>query len=332
MIMDFKMVFGETMKIRKSLVAVFLLATVLVVVSRAQDAVVRIETNLVTLNVAVTDKKGNYIRGISKDQFVILDNGKKQDINAFSTVSTPVSLGIIYDLHPEAEDRTESVLDALRNFTQKLRRDEDFFVNIFGERGNLSTNFVPSDKQVRDWVQNGDRKGPTSLYDAIFAASNKVAAMKNPKKILIVLTDGQDHNSQHSLKELRLHLYGINLPVYSVTFSSENRRMFSYADINRNGPRQVFAASEASELDKGMLAEISKTSGGQSFEGTIRNKYYITALCTKVMEEVNNQYVIGFNPEDADGKWHRLKVTITGQPGTKYKIASRRGYQSRKAR
>jgi VWFA-related protein len=169
------------------------------------------------------------------------------------------------------------------------------------------TDFVPGDEQVREWVQNGDGKVPNSLYDSIFEASNRVARMKNPKKILIVLTDGQDHNSQHNYKALRMHLRSINLPVYSVTLNTDNRRMFSYADINRNGSRQTFAANEASELDRGMLADVSKTTGGQAFEGSIRNRYYLRALCTKVMDEINNQYLISFIPEDADGKWHKIK-------------------------
>src|SRR6185369_6268720 len=154
--------------------------------------------------------------------------------------SAPVSIGVVYDMHPAVEERTASVLQALKQFTQKLKGGDEYFVNVFGDRGNLTTDFVPNEEQVRDWVQSGDRKGPTTLYDAIFAASNKVSGMKNPKKILIVLTDGQDHNSEHSLKALRLHLRSVNLPLYSVTFSQENRRMFSYADINRNGPRQTF--------------------------------------------------------------------------------------------
>jgi VWFA-related protein len=317
------------MSIKKTVLFPLLLTTLLAWETFAQD-VVRIETNLVTLNVAVTDKTGNYVQGLGKEQFVILDNGRKQGIDSFSAIYAPVSLGIVYDMRPTTDEQTQSVLQALRQFTQKLKSDDQFFVNVFGERGNLTTDFVPGDEQVRDWVQNGDRKGPNSLYDAIFAASNKVARMKNPKKILIVLTDGQDHTSQHSYKELRIHLRTINLPVYSVTFGNDDRRLFSYADINRNGPRQTFGADEASGLDRSMLAGISKTTGGQSFEGTLRNRYYLTALCAKVMAEINNQYLIGFYPSEDDGKWHKLSVSVAGKPGAKYNLSSRRGYQSKK--
>lgn len=294
----------------------------------AQDEPVRIETNLVTLNVAVTDKKGNYVSGLSKDNFIVTDNGLRRNLDTFSSENAPASIGVVYDLHPTADERTASVLSALKQFTQKLTERDDYFINVFGNNGNLTTEFVPTEKQVRDFVENGDRKGPTSLYDAIFAASNKVAGMKNPKKILIILTDGTDHNSEHSVKELRLHLRNINLPVYSVTFSENNKKMFGYADLYRSGPRQTFDAAESSDMDRAILAELSKTTGGQSFEGSIRNRYYLTALCAKVLTEINNQYLIGFYPENGDGKWHRLRVSLAAPNAGKYKITSRRGYQS----
>lgn len=318
------------MKINIYIGTLFLFTIFLAGASFAQDDEIRLETNLVTLNVAVTDGKGNYIRGLDKDRFVVLDNGRKQDIDIFSAVSAPLSVGVVYDMRPSDNDRTASVLEALRQFAQRLGPDDQLLVNVFGSGGNLTTDFVPTNEQVAVWVQNGGGKGPHSLYDSIFEASNRVSRMKNPKKVLIVLTDGQDHNSLHSYKELRSHLRSINLPVYSVTFSTGDRRMFSYADINRNGPRQIFAANEASEIDRSMLADISKTTGGQSFEGTIRNRYYLSALCTKVIDEINNQYIIGFYPEGRDGKWHKLTVRVADRSNGKLKISSRRGYQSRK--
>jgi VWFA-related protein len=302
-------------------------------VAFSQGEVVRVETNLVSLNVAVTDKKGNYVRGLTRDKFTLTDNGVKQNIDAFSSETSPASIGIVYDMHPTADESTSSVLTAIREFTQKLSDRDEYFVNVFGNNGSLTTEFVPTLEQVRDFVARGDRSGPNSLYDAIFVASNRIAAMKNPKKLLLILTDGADHNSQHSLKELRFHLRSINLPVYSVTFSSANRRTFSYVDLIRNGPRQTFDASESSDLDRGVLTELGKTTGGQSFEGDIRNRHYLTALCTKVLSEINNQYVIGFYPNNPDGKWHRLKVSVSAPtPQTKYKLSSRRGYQSPSAR
>jgi len=306
---------------------IILVGSALCLSSSAQD-VVRVETNVVTLNVAVTDKKGNYVHGLTQEQFSITDNGIKQEIDSFSSEAAPASIGIVYYMVPASTDQIANILDGLKQFTQKLGSRDEYFVNIFGSNGSLTTEFVPTEEQIRNFVENGDRKAQMSLFDAIFKASNRIAEMRNPKKLLIVLTQGADRNSMHNLKELRLHLRSINLPVYSLTFGTENRRTFSYADVNRNGPRQTFSVVESSELDRSVLAELSKTTGGQSFETNLRNRYYLTALCTKVLTEINNQYVIAFSPEAADGKWHKLSVSINSS--SKYKVSSRRGYQSRK--
>jgi Ca-activated chloride channel family protein len=295
--------------------------------SYAQD-VERVETNLVTLNVAVTNKTGKNVLGLSKGDFSVFDNGKRQDIDTFSAENAPVSFGIVYDLHPTTDEQTAGILAALKQFAGGLTDNDDYFVTVFNEQGSLTTDFVPTAGQVREQIG----KGPKSLYDAIFAASNRVSSMKNPKKVLLVITDGADHASDHSPKELRLHLRSINLPVYSVTFSGENRNMFGYSELYRMERPQRLGIGETSTLDRGMLVDISKRSGGQSFEAELRNRYYLAALCEKVRDEVKNHYILGFYPENADGKWHKLTVSVNGQKTKKYKLSNRTGYQSPRKR
>jgi Ca-activated chloride channel family protein len=311
-----------------SLIPIFVAVTLISHISTsAQDEVVRIETNIVTLNVAVTDKAGNYIRSLSKDQFVITDNGVRQDIDSFSNESAPASIGIVYNMRSAFDEQTGNVLDALRQFTQKLGQRDRYFVDVFGRNGSLTTEFIPTEEQLKNFVESGTGQGMTSLYDAIIDASKKVASMGNPKRLLIILSDGADQNSQTSLKVLRKRLQTVNVPVYSVTFGRENLQKFSYADMYRTGPRQTFDRFETSELDKYVLTELSKSTGGLSFEGSLRNRYYLTALCDKVLKDINNQYIIGFYPDVHDGRWHKLTVSVKDR-GHKLKVTSRRGYQS----
>jgi len=313
--------------------AIFTFAAIIIFTSiptPAQDEVERVETNLVTMNVAVTDSKGNDVRGLSKSDFTLLDNGRPQEIDSFSAQSTPVSIGIVYDMHPTTDDLTFSVLDALKTFTRGLGNNDDYFVNVFGESGSLTTEFVPTRDQLAKFVADGGRSGPISLYDAVFAAANKVSQMKNPKKILLLLTDGSDQNSQHSLKQLKTHLRSVNVPLYAVTFSNDPREFFSYVDLTQKGPRQVFRVDERSGVDTAALAELSKTTGGQTFEGSLRNRYYLAALCQRVMSEISNQYVIGFYPDSRDNKWHRLSLSVRTPASARYNLSTRRGYQSPK--
>lgn len=294
----------------------------------AQDDPIRIETNLVTVNVAITDNKGNYIKGLKREDFEVYDNRVKQEIENFSAEEAPVSFGIVYDLHPTTDERTGNVLEALRQFTKDLKPKDNFFVTVFNERGSLTTEFVPTGEQINANLTDARPSTPNSLYDAIFAASDKIRGQRNSKQVLLVLTDGEDKSSDHSLKELRLRLRSLNLPVYTVAFSNDNRRFFGYSDLYRNQGRQTLAATETYELDRAALAEISKSSGGKTFERQIVNRIYLNAIFKKILTEVESQYVLGFYPEEADGKWHKLRVSVKPTAGKKYKLSNRKGYQS----
>jgi Ca-activated chloride channel homolog len=296
----------------------------------AQDQPVSIETNLVTVNVAVTDKNGNYVRGLSKDDFTVLDNGKPEDIDIFSAKDSGLSIGIVYDMHPSTADRTASVLEALKRFTTRLGGRDDFFVTVFNEKGSLTTDFVPDMDQLQRHLADPDRGTPNSLFDAIFAAGDRVNRLKNPKKYLLVVTEGGDRNSQHSEKELRLRLRSVNLPVFALTFTPDDRMAYGYSDLYRNGPRQLIGVGMASELDRNVLGEISKTSGGQAIESSIRNRVYLAALATKLIEEARNQYVIGFYPEANDGRWHKISIKLKSDKAKTATVSSRKGYQSRR--
>jgi Ca-activated chloride channel family protein len=298
--------------------------------TEAQDQPVSVETNLVTLNVSVTDRNGNYVRGLSRNDFLVTDNGKPQDIDVFSAEDSGLSIGIIYDMHPSTSDRTASVLEALKRFASRLGGRDDLFVTVFNDKGSLTTEFVPDMDQLNRHLANPDRKTPNSLYDAIFAAGDRIVQLRNPKKYLLVVTEGGDRNSQHSVKELRLRLRSINMPVYALTFTPEDRRAYGYSDLVRSGPRLLIGVNTASELERSVLAEISKTTGGQSIESDIRNRVYLAALATQLLEEARSQYVIGFYPETNDGRWHKIGVKIDPAKSKGTKISSRKGYQSRR--
>jgi VWFA-related protein len=305
----------------------------LAVISWAQDEPIRVETNLVTVNVAVTDKSGNYIKNLKREDFEIWDSGTKQAIDAFAAENVPVAFGIVYDLHPTTDERTKIVLDALRQFTKDLQPKDSFFVTVFNERGSLTTDFVPNQAQINANLTDAKPATPNSLYDAIFAASEKVRQNRNSKQVLLVLTDGSDNLSHHSLKELRAHLRSVNLPVYSVAFAADNRgQQYGFYDLYRTTGRQTLGAAETSQLNTAALAEISKSSGGQTFDRSVQNRYLLYGVFKKVLGEVENQYVIGFYPDTTDGKWRKLKITVKTPKGAKYKLSNRKGYLSPKAK
>jgi Ca-activated chloride channel homolog len=319
------------MKLLKNILTAGIFFTAFSAGSPAQDDPIRVATNLVTINVAVTDKSGGYVKNLKREDFEVWDNKNRQAIDDFSAEDVPVSFGIVYDLHPTTDERTRTVLEALRRFTKDLKPKDNFFVTVFNERGSLTTDFVPQPEQIDANLTDAKSATPNSLYDAIFAASAKIRERRNTKQVLLVLSDGEDNSSHHGLKELRTHLRSVNLPVYAVSFGRDNRRFAGYYDIYRNQGRQTLGAAETSQLSTAALNEISKASGGQTFDRAVENRYLLFGLFKKVYSEVENQYVIGFYPEMADGKWHKLKITVKSPTGKKYKFSSRKGYLSPKA-
>jgi Ca-activated chloride channel family protein len=316
------------MKHIKLLLAIILLSISSISTFAQDDDSISVETNLVTLNVAVTDKNGNYIKDLKSEDFVVYDDKTKQQIEQFSSEDAPVYFGIVYDLHSTTDERSQNVLAALRQFTGQLKKTDDYFVTVFNERGSLTTDFVPNAEHIRTNLSN--TATTNSLYDAVYSATEKMRGHKDSKQILLILSDGKDDASRHSLKELRQRLRSVNLPVYTVNFNDASERLWNYSDIYRGQQWRALDVYEANELNKAALAEISKTSGGQSFDKTIYNRLYLYTIFTKILTEVENQYIIGFYPETSDGKWHKLKVGLSGEKSKTLKLSNRKGYQSPK--
>ena len=309
--------------------ALIFLAVLLFLVPRvaAQDPPIRVETNLVTLNVSVTDRSGSFVKGLTRDDFVLTEEGTDRNIDVFSANDGALSIGIVYDMHA-ANEQAASVLEALKRFTGRLESQDDYFITVFNEKGSLTTDFVPQMDQVTRHLSSPS-SGARSLNDAMIEAAGRTHKLRNAKKFLIVLSDGSDRHSEHSVKELRTRLRSINLPLYSLTFVPEKRSEYSYVDMTQNGPKQAFRIGETSELDRSVVAELSGSTGGQAYESSVRNRVYLSALATKFLQEARNQYVIGFYPESNDGKWRRLKVSVKDGKANGLKVQSRNGYQNR---
>lgn len=307
----------------KKLIIAFLVSGAAAFAAFGQNDAINVSTDLVTLNVAVTDKAGNFVRGLTKEDFALADDGRPQDIQVFSAEDSALSIGIVYDMRV-MDSQAESVLAALKRFTARLGPQDDFVLTVFNGKGGLTAGIVPDIEQLRRHLAEPDAGSPSSLYDSIFKSAEAVRKLRNAKKYLIVISDGSDRNSQRNLKDLRLRLRSVNLPLYSLTFTPGDQKQYGYLDMMRDGPRQAFKIGQATELDRNVVAELSRSTGGAAFESSVRNEVYLAALARNFLDEARSQYVIGFSPDKEDGRWHKLKVSVKGG----HKVSSRNGYQS----
>jgi VWFA-related protein len=228
----------------------------------------------VTLNVIVTDSKGRYVKGLSRDQFEIYDNKVKQQIAHFSTDASPVSIGIVCEIHESATEKTRAMLDAIKQFTSTLKNEDDFFFLAFSEHGSFATDFLPSAAQVLDHLQYVKPRGPSSLYDSIYLAADRLRTSRNLKKALLVISDGQDTSSIHSYDKLRnrlrtldAQLYAIGIAVPKMDQLAGNRRWF-FEDITRQATTlaaSLRSSSLQAEAPGNRIHRVSKA--GELFAG-----------------------------------------------------------------
>lgn len=324
---------GATEFIKKmkviGLISILIIIFLAVSLAAAQDETIRVDTDLVTINVAITDKQGKFVRNLRQEQFEIFDNKTKQSIAHFSAEKSPVTFGIVYDLHPTTTDRMKAVLDSLRAFTKNLPAEDRFFLTAFNHYGSLSLDFIPTIEQIEKNLNFGAKnQQPNSLYDAIYEAAGKIRESKNQKKAILIISDGADHHSRHSFSELSKRLKSFDVQIYALLF--DEREMLSFSDITGGSNRRRRISSDASQSELAAIQELTLKSGGSASYPVSGNSLELYRTYSQIAAEMREFYTISFYPaQSADGKWHNLRVNLRGVEGSKkFALTYRQGYQS----
>ena len=272
------------------------------------------------LTVTVTDKHGNQVRNLSKNAFEVFDNGKPQQITEFDEHDSPAVVGIVFDL--SGSIRTETInsgREALGNLVRSSHPDTKFFLVGFSNQPQLRQDWTRDPAAVISAVPVIPPKtkltGNTAFYDACYLTIAKLTNSTNRKRVLVVVSDGQDNNSKHTFQELRRLIEATGVVLYAVGALSE-------ADVG----------SSLGEEGKGILDELSSITGGTGYYPTKPSE--IAATFTNIGTELRNQYALAFQPDAGsvgDLKRHSLKVKIASGLDSQralrdLKIRTRHGY------
>jgi len=311
----------------RNIICLLLIAVTSLLVRAQDDKPIRVDTNLVNVNVSIVDRKGKYVEGLERPQFEVFDNGVKQEITHFSSEAAPISFGIVYDMHPTTDERTNAVLESLRQFTKGLRKNDDFFTLVFNKRGSLVLDFVPNAEQVRTHL-SGDYTEPNALYDAIYLATNKIREKRNLKRVLFVITDSADHRSEHRFSDVLEQVKMLDAQVYTILWDEAEE--WSYGDIATTRSRRT-SVSDATALDRGALEELTNRTGGTLTSPIVQNAQELFRIYNQIAFEIRKQYALGFYPDRIDGKSHRLVVRLRSVRNSKKMVLRYRSeYQNKK--
>jgi VWFA-related protein len=264
---------------------------------------------------------------LAQDQFEIFDQDEVQRIEYFAGERSATSFGIVYDMHPTTKEQTAAVLDSLRGFSRGLSAADTFFVVAFNERGSLTLDFVPTEEQIEAQL-SGKVKSPepNSLYDAVYLAAEKLRRSKNAKRSLLIISDSEDHRSQHRFSQLRDNVRNFDVQVYAIILGVKSN--LSYWDWTRGGPQRERKISGPTELDRAALEELARKSGGESKIPYSNSARALGEIYREIQEELRQQYTLSFYSKHMDGTWHKLKVRLRDPQMKKYSLSYRRSYRA----
>src|SRR5437016_7286092 len=184
---------------------IIMLAIVLLFVGGiyAAQKSLKVDVELVMMNVAVTDSDNRPVNDLKAENFQIFEDKVEQQIRYFSMEAAPMSLGIVFDMSHSMERKLDFAKDAAMKFLEKGTPDDEYFLVEFSTRAKLAKGFTSDIRRLRDRLSLTPAQGATALYDAVYLGISKLKSGQHPKKALLLITDGEDNHSRYSRGDLR---------------------------------------------------------------------------------------------------------------------------------
>jgi Ca-activated chloride channel family protein len=264
--------------------------------TRAQDDdVVRVNTELVVLNVTVTDKSGQYVPGLALSDFMIFEDGKQipaEQIASFSLHDSPFASVVLLDTSGSMENRLSLARSAAIRFLDRLRADDVAAVYKFDFKVERVQEFSNS-RDLAPMVFGLSARGMTALNDAIFNGAKALAERPEKRKAIVVLSDGLDTYSHATSEKALESALAIGASIYAVDMSSIEHR---------------HSRSQQSAM---MLKHFAERTGGR-FVATPGGPMLRDAFAN-IADELGHQYTLAYRPlnRKRDGKWRKLEVQLS---------------------
>jgi len=310
---------------------------------------------LVNVTASVTDRDGRFVSGLGRDDFSLFDNNERQEITQFSNERVPVSLGILLDSSGSmaSSDKMAYARDAIDRFINELldKDDELFFVD-FSTRAHLDQDWTTDRRAISRAVGRVTPTGGTAMYDAIADALPIAASGRHQKKALLVISDGNDTDSQISVSELRQAIRESEVLVYALgvdgTDSLDNRIITQppiirppipipfpvpggrprgrFPQIIGGGPigggsRRNFPQGRE-RVNPDALRQITDDTGGRT--EIVRGFGDLNAATARIADELSKQYYLGYaRTGEKDGRWHAIRLEVKDR---RLNVRARRGY------
>jgi Ca-activated chloride channel homolog len=274
--------------------------------STTGDPVFTSDTRLVLLPVSVSDKSGKLVMDLPQKAFKVFENGVEQPIKIFKREDVPVSLGIIIDNSGSMKEKRQKVEVASMDLVKASNREDEVFIVNFNDDAFLDVEFTNEIKTMEEGVGRIDSRGGTAMRDAISMSIDYLKSKgKKQKKVLLVITDGNDNASTINLEKVVNRARQSEVLIYAIGLLNEEER-------------------HEAKIAKRALDALANESGGLAFYP--KAVADVDRIALQVAHDIRNQYTIAYSPtiQSLDGSFRQIKVTVSG--GGRPLVRTRTGY------
>jgi len=273
--------------------------------------------NLVVLHASVLNDRGIFVPGLQEDEFRVFEDKIEQKIAVFKQEDVPVSVGLVIDNSGSMRDKRPSVNAAALTFVETSNPQDEAFVVNFNDDYYLDTehDFTSDIEEMKEALERIDARGSTALYDAVIGSLDHLKKGHKDKKVLLVITDGDDNFSHHKLGDAIAEAQHSDAIIYTIG-------LYSKDDMKESEMRHARRA----------LEQLSDATGGAAYfpEDVADTE----AICTQIAHDIRNQYTLAYYPTNTaqDGTFRSVVVQVTPPHGIgKLTVRTRSGYYAHQA-
>jgi Ca-activated chloride channel homolog len=275
---------------------------------RPSQSVISVTSNLVALPVSVTDKHGNFVSGLSEQNFHVYENGRLQKITLLQEEDSPASIGLVIDHSGSMGSKLPSVVEAISAFLHSSNPQDEMFVvdfnddvwvNLLGGKG-----FTSNPAEIMKAVGVISPHGRTALYDAVVEGLIHLQLAHREKKALILISDGGDNASKSKYPYVLELVRQSQVMIYSVGLVGD----------------------PGEEENPQTLMRLARDTGGVAFFPSDINE--VQQFTAQIARDLRHQYIVGYIPENAasNRSFRRVQVKVSAPGGSKLLVRTRPGY------
>ena len=269
--------------------------------------VIRKDVDEVLVHATVIDDKQHIVTNLDRNAFSVFEDGKPQTIISFHHEDIPVAMGIVIDNSGSMREKRAKVNQAALNLVRASNAQDEVFVVNFNDEYYLDQDFTNDLLKLKEALDKIDAKGGTALYEAVVASAEHLKRnARLERKVLLVVTDGEDNASRESLEQAVKQLQGENGPsVYTIGILGDEEH-----------PRRARRALET----------IAQRTGGLAFFPKTLDE--VDEISRQVAHDIRNQYTIGYKPTNprASGGFRQIRVEAKEKGHGKLTVRTKSGY------